>query len=321
MWAETVVAPATCERLEVEPPRLDDLAEGQVLLRTLAAGICGSDLPAFLNGALRSDPHPETVVPGFPLHEVAGEVLASRDPALPVGALVVGWASGRNAGAELVVAEGAGLAPYDAELTPGEAIVLQPLACAIHALKSVRDTAGSCAAVLGLGPIGLLFAHVLKDSGARSVIGVDRVDRSDVAEVFGIDELVTMSTARWVAGLTDASPRPDLVVEAVGHQVETLTDAVEAVADLGRILYFGIPEDPVYPFPLEAFLRKNATLTAGYTRDKRQALLDASAYLRRHPGLPAAYVTHTVAMKDYQRAFELAVRPARGRLKVVLVVD
>jgi threonine dehydrogenase-like Zn-dependent dehydrogenase len=321
MWAETVVAPGRCERLEVDPPRAEDLQEGQVLLSTLAAGICGSDLPAFLNGALRTEPHPEVTVPGFPLHEVAGEVLASRDAELPVGARVVGWASGRNAGAELLVAEGSGLLPYAEGLSPAEAVALQPLACAIQAVQSLPAIAGSSAAVLGLGPIGLLFAHVLKDAGAGSVTGIDRVDRSDVAETFGIDELVTMSGSRWVAAMTEDSPRPDLVVEAVGHQVETLSNAVDAVADRGRILYFGIPEDPVYPFPLETFLRKNATLTAGYTREKRAALVDASAYLARYPELAAAYVTHPVAMKDYQRAFELALRPARGRLKVVLTVD
>jgi L-iditol 2-dehydrogenase len=321
MWAQTVVASYTCDQLEVDAPGADDITEGEVLLRVLAAGICGSDLPAFLNGGLLSDPHPAAPVPGFPLHEVVGEVLASRDAALPVGARVVGWASRRNAGAEIIVADGSGLHVYDESLEPRQAIVLQPLACAIQALQAVPGIAGASAAVLGLGPIGLLFAHVLKDAGARSVTGVDRVDRSDVAEAFGIDDLVTMSGSRWVAGMTSTSARPDLVVEAVGHQVETLSNAVGAVADRGRILYFGIPDDPVYPFPMEGFLRKNASLSAGYTREKRAALVDAAAYLARHPDLASTYVTNTVSMKDYQAAFELAARPAPGRLKVVLVVD
>jgi L-iditol 2-dehydrogenase len=321
MWAQTIVAPLACGRLEVDAPEADDLAEGTVLLRVQAAGICGSDLPAFLNGALLSDPHPATPVPGFPLHEVAGEVVASRDPELPVGCRVVGWATDRNAGAELVVADGAGLFAYDTALTPVEAIVLQPLACAIQALQGVPTIAGISAAVLGLGPIGLLFAHVLKDSGARSVLGVDRVDRTDIAATFGLDEVVTMSGSRWVAGMTDSTDRPELVVEAVGHQVETLTNSVEAVADRGRVLYFGIPDDAVYPFPMEAFLRKNVTLSAGYTREKRAALADAGAYLARYPDLASAYVTETLSMKDYQAAFEVAARPAKGRLKVVLVVN
>lgn len=60
------------------------LADGQVLLRFSAAGVCGSDLPAFrgARGRLpgddgRSGPEKD----GFPIHEVAGEVIASRHPA------------------------------------------------------------------------------------------------------------------------------------------------------------------------------------------------------------------------------------------------
>ncbi len=61
----------------------ESLAEGQVLLRFLAAGVCGSDMPAFRgtrgripgdNGAGAAEKD------GFPIHEIVGEVIASRHP-------------------------------------------------------------------------------------------------------------------------------------------------------------------------------------------------------------------------------------------------
>jgi L-iditol 2-dehydrogenase len=319
MWAQTILAPYTCGPVRADAPRTSDLEPGQVILRVLAGGICGSDLPAFRDGSLMTMPHPPAPVPGYPLHEVAGEVVASRDELLAVGARVVGWASGRNAAAELIVADGSGLYAYDEALSPTEAIVMQPLACVLSAVREQPyEIAGLSAAVLGLGPIGILFAHVLRSMGVSSVTGVDRVDRSDVAARFGIDEVVTMSGTRWVAGLTPTSPRPQFVVEAVGHQVGTLTDAVRAVADRGRVLYFGIPDDEFYPFPMVAFLRKNATFSAGYTRDKRSALADAARYLKEHADLPSAYITSIFPMSELQAAFELADRPAKGRLKIVL---
>lgn len=322
MWAQTIVGPYSCERIEVATPTESDLVPGQVLLRVLAAGICGSDLPAFRAGALLTAPHPTSPVAGFPLHEVVGEVVLSRDPSLRVGVKVVGWATARNAAAEFAIVDGSGLAEYDETLTPTEAILLQPLACVVSALnEQLPDVAGASTAVLGLGSIGMLFAQVLKSRGARSVIGVDPVDRSDVAAAFGLDDVATMSGARWVAGMTESTARPEVVVEAVGHQVSTLTDAVQAVADRGRVLYYGVPDDPVYPFPMETFLRKNATLTAGYTRDKRAALAAAALHLKGHPELPATYITHVFGPQELQAAFERADRPARGRLKVVLAAE
>jgi len=315
MWAQTILGPYTCARIEVETPGDADVADGQVLLRVLAAGICGSDLPMFRSGS-------ETPIAGYPLHEVAGEVVVSRDPTLPVGARVVGWATAHNAAAEYAVVDGSGLLAYDETLKPVEAIVLQPLACVVAAVREqLPAVAGASAAVLGLGPIGMLFAHVLKSSGARSVTGVDRVDRSDLAAAFGLDGVVTMSGARWVAGLGETGPRPEIVVEAVGHQVGTFDDAIRAVADRGRVLYYGIPDDAVYPLPMEVFLRKNATLSAGYTRDKRAALAAAAAYLDEHPDLAGSYVTQVRPMDDLQGAFELADRPAKGQLKIVLVAE
>src|SRR5215218_10812164 len=47
MWSYRLVAPYTFERTEIPDPSPESLGDGQVLLRFLAAGICGSDLPGF----------------------------------------------------------------------------------------------------------------------------------------------------------------------------------------------------------------------------------------------------------------------------------
>ena len=83
---------------------------------------------------------------------------------------------------------------------------------------------------------------------------------------------------------------------------------------------FGIPDDPVYPFPLAEFLRKSATLTAGATSARRVALDMANTYLAEHPGLAEHYVTHCFAFDRAQQAFDEALVPAPGRVKVVIDV-
>lgn len=320
MWALALTGPSEFEKRVVAAPEASDLQQGQVLLRSLAGGVCGSDLPFY-----RGRPSPGRTVdamsgsvrPGYPLHEIVGEVLASADTGIAVGDKVVGWASAMDGMAEYVVSRGSGLHPFSANLLPTTAVMLQPLACVLYAVEQLGDVTGKSTAVLGVGPIGALFTHVLKTRGAAHVVGVDRVDRSDVQGVFGMDAFAHADAHDWAGGLP-SNERPDVIVEAIGHQVETLTSAVEALAYEGKIFYFGIPNDDVYPFPMMQFLRKNASLVAGVTAEasRRRVLHEAEQYLAKHPELAEAYLTSCFPYKAAQDAFQAAVQPKTGQMKV-----
>jgi threonine dehydrogenase-like Zn-dependent dehydrogenase len=321
MWAYRLMAPSSLEAVQVDDLHESSIADGQVLLRTLAGGICGSDLPYYRGEAPLVDipgVGPGRVPHGYPLHEVVGEVVASRDPAHAVGSVVVGWAAGMAGLAEYVPAVGSMLVPVPEGLPPSTAVLLQPLACVIEAVDRLGDVAGRSAVVLGLGPIGLLFAHVLDARGAGPVIGVDRVDRTSCAQDFGLSRVFHGSASAWADRLPPVEERAELVVEAIGHQVGTLAVAVETAAPDGVVLYFGIPDDPVYPLPMSTFVRKNLRLLAGTTRHRADALRSAVGHLAAHPGLAESYVTHVYPRSRVDEAFRAACRPAPGQLKVVL---
>lgn len=323
MWAAQLVAPSTFADVRVAAPTGSALGPGQVLLRVRAGAICGSDMPLFKgaiqrSGGLGNHPDGAPPGPGSPMHEVVGEVLASRHPGIEVGTTTVGWALGQDAIAELVVTEGDSLVPDDGRLPPAHAIVVQPLACVIYAVQRLGDIAGQRVAVLGQGPIGVLFSHVLKSLGrAGHVVGVDRVDRTAEATLFGVDEFVRASCDRWAESLAP-DDRPQVVVEAIGHQVGTLGSAIDAVANNGLVYYFGVPDDLVYPVPMHTFFRKDLTLLAGTTKDRQRVLAAAQGYLRDHPSIVEAYVTDRLPMARVQDAFNLAAAPRAGQLKVVL---
>src|SRR6478735_10668500 len=150
MWAYRLVAPYTFERLDVSDRTAEDVGDRHVLLRFMAAGVCGSDLPPFrgVRGKIAGDAGRNAAeMVGFPVHEVVGEVLASRHDDHRVGDRVVGWASGFDGLSGLVVADGDGLAPYDPALSAAHAVALQPLACVLYALEQL-DLAGRHVAVI-----------------------------------------------------------------------------------------------------------------------------------------------------------------------------
>ena len=319
MWASQLVRPRTFVEVEVPRLRADDLVDGEVLLRVRAGAVCGSDLPIFegLRTLKQRDDPTTDNVPGSPMHEVVGEVLASRDPRHRVGDHVVGWGSRLNALAELAVSLGDDLASFDPQLAPEHAVMLQPLACVLYAVEQIPDVAGSRAAVLGQGPMGLLFNHALRSAGATSVTGVDRLDRVDLGRRMGADEVVQLHTSRWVGGLA-ATERPKVVVEAIGHNVSTLDHAIEAAAPGGRIFYFGIPDDAYYPVNMQSLLRKNLALISGVTLQRREMLAKASSYLSAHPELLDSFVTDTFDRDGAQQAYELATAPSPTTAKVTL---
>lgn len=319
MWVQRMVAPGRLAAGEVADLDERELAPGAVLLRTEAGGICGSDGPKFRgtkgarlgpDGEFRAGP------PGFPLHEVVGEVVASRHPEARPGDRVVGWASESDGLAEFVVTDGDRLWAYDHGLDPCAAVLIQSLACVLYPLERL-PVRGVSVTVLGLGPIGLLFAHAVRALGAATVTGVDPVDRSAVAPAFGLDRVLCTTSGNWAA--TVAS-RPDVVIEAVGHQVSTLQHAIDGCAPSGIIQYFGIPDDDHYPLDMERLMRKNLTLAGGITRDHRRMLARADEYLRAHPALYGDLVTHVLPVDRCQEAFDLATTPATARRKVLLTM-
>ncbi|MEB3033028.1 zinc-binding dehydrogenase [[Mycobacterium] nativiensis] len=321
MWAHRLIAPHQFERIEIPDLTEQQVGDGQVLLRFVAAGVCGSDLPAFrgAQGRLPGDVGAGGAEKnGFPIHEIVGDVIVSRHPQHRPGDRVVGWASGFDGLMELVISDGDGLAGYDPALTPAEAVGLQPLACVLYAVEQLPALAGRHVAVIGQGSIGLLFSAVANAAGARRVTGVDPVDRRDIAAAFGIDTVVHATSDRWVHHL-DSGDRPEIVIEAVGHQVATLSHAVEAVAPGGTVFYFGVPDDDSYPISMRTMLRNNLTLISGITKDRRRMLELAGKFAAEYPDLLGNYVTHVFGPGEAQAAFELATRPVPERVKIAVV--
>ncbi|MCU1439135.1 MAG: alcohol dehydrogenase [Rhodoglobus sp.] len=312
MWAYRVSDPGKLEKIEIDAPSQDALAPGEVIIKLLAAGICGSDIPKFFGRVNPVDPHI-----GFPLHELCGEVVASQDPNLKPGMRVVGMALNSNGFSEYVANPGHMLRPIESDMSSAVVTMIQPAATVMNALANVPDPRGKRVAVIGQGPLGILFSHIMKWRGAAHVTGVDRVDRSDVASIFGVDEAVWRSSDRWARELAQAD-RPEIVIEAVGHQPSTLSDAIEACAQDGHIFGFGVPDDTHYAIPFQRLFRKGLSLTGGVTSEYQRFLAEAQEYVEANPAAQAAYVTTTVPFADAQDAFEIYARPTAGRLKVVL---
>ncbi|WP_374570127.1 zinc-binding dehydrogenase [Phenylobacterium sp.] len=199
-----------CDQIdELEP------GEGQVLVKTLACGICGSDLHALHHmehmvevsrrgggGTMNFDPTADTVFG----HEFCAEILdhgPGTTGALKAGARVVSVPATMTAGgvellgysnrlpggfAERMVLTEAMLLPVPNGLPTDAAALTEPFAVGAHAVAKAHLDPNSVAVVIGCGPVGLAVIASLKARGYGPVIAADYSPRRRAAaEALGAD--------------------------------------------------------------------------------------------------------------------------------------
>jgi L-iditol 2-dehydrogenase len=313
MWSQVLMSPGRLELQHVAAPTAAGLREGEVIVQLLCGGICGSDAPHFLGERASIGQIGDA---GFPLHEIVGRVLETASSSFNVGDRVVGYATRARGLREYFTNDAAQLIAVDSRLSHTELVITQPLATVMCALSKLTAVKGARVAIIGLGAIGMLFSQMLKVAGAAQVVGVDRLDRLECRGRFGLDEVIWSSSRNWAGSL--GPERPEIVIEAVGHQVGTLNDAIDAVGFGGRIVAFGVPDDPYYPLAFQELFRKNVSITTGTTDDWHINLTKAWHYLEDNASFARELVTHRFPVAEAQRAFECATTPLKGRLKVVI---
>jgi threonine dehydrogenase-like Zn-dependent dehydrogenase len=111
---------------------------------------------------------------------------------------------------------------------------------------------------------------------------------------------------------------PDVCIEAVGHQMETLNDCVELVRDQGTVLAFGVPDQPVYSLEFETLFRKNASLLASVTPPWDAYLAMARDLFESSRQELGVLLTHRFRVRDAAEAFTAYERHDPGLIKVVL---
>lgn len=298
--------------LPSEPSRA--LRDGEVRLRFLAGGICGSDIGS-LAGVASYDPLRNAEI--APLHEVVAEVVESRGRFCE-GQFVVG--TGLTGLASELIEDADRLIQVPPTLSVPEAVAIQPIATVFRAVDTLPPVAGRDVVVIGSGAAGLAFVHILKFFGARSVLAVDPVgDRAEIARRYGADEFFAGTGQQWSAEYAPRHPRASLIIDAVGREPGIIHGALTAVADGGFVLGFGSAADGDYPVPFAEMYHRHLTLASGRTRDGWVEVLERGAqYLLAHRADFHGYVSHRIPVAEAARAYDLCSRPDASRIKVVL---
>ncbi|HUM13398.1 MAG TPA: zinc-binding dehydrogenase [Myxococcaceae bacterium] len=320
MKALQLTRPRSFTPVDVARPELGSAPGSRLVVETGSVSICGSDIPSFTG---RRQPQAFPLPAGAPIHECAGTVVQTTSTRFCPGDLVVAIPDFNQGLAEYFTALASRAVKLPADLAGASSCPLvQPLSTVVSAVDRVGAVAGRTFAVVGLGSIGLLFCWLLRRRGASAVVGIDPLEsRCRLAERIGATRTRALRSAEVLrAAREDASTwePPDVCVEAVGHQMETLNDCLGLVGRRGTVLAFGVPDHDVYSIEFSTFFRKNAQLLAAVTPDWTEYLPKALALFAEHRHELEALVTHRLPIRDAGRAFELYERHEEGIVKVLL---
>ena len=317
---------------------------GDVKIRVLRTGICGTDLHIEKWDDWAASTIAAPLVPG---HEFYGEVVevgelvhdvAIGDRVSGEGHIVCGMCRNCRAGrrqmcirtlglgvnrdgafAEYVVIPGENVWVHTSPVEPEVGAIFDPFGNAVHtALKF--PLVGEDVLITGAGPIGLMAASVARHIGARFVVVTDVSEpRLELARRMGADLTVNVADRRIVEAQRELGMREgfDVGLEMSGHPT-ALPEMIENMNHGGRVAMLGLPSAPI-DVDWAKVVTHMLTISGIYGREMFETWNAMSAMLQTSADLRdalATVITDRFAARDWEAAFDTA-REARAG-KVVL---
>ena len=250
------------EDIRIENISSPALKSGEVRIAIQTALTCGTDLKVYKRGY-----HAKMIVPPAVFgHELAGTI-SERHPSLNgwvVGDRVVVANSApcgecfycRNDQAnlcdDLLFLNGAyaeeivvparlvekNLLRIKPATTFRDAALTEPLACVVQAMSEMELNGTERILILGSGPIGLMFAALMKHLGCTvSLVGRGE-SRLNTAARFGADVIDVGPSGDLLSAVKATGKRFDAVIEAIG-KAEAWEAAIQLVRKGGTVNFFG----------------------------------------------------------------------------------
>jgi L-iditol 2-dehydrogenase len=231
--------------IRLEEVMIKPLSEGEVLVKVESALTCGTDVKTFRRG------HPVLIkqIPSGFGHEFAGVVakLGKNVQGFEIGDRVVAANSApcgkcfyckkeefnlcenldllNGAYAEYITVPARivekNMLKLPAELSFDKAAFAEPLANVVHGVERTDIKPGQTVGIIGIGPIGLMFAKLAKLKGARVIAAGRNPLKLKLAKEFaGADEVVDLNKypnpEKIFMSFTEEGKGLDIAIECVG---------------------------------------------------------------------------------------------------------
>lgn len=327
------------------------VTQGEILLKVIGCGICAGDIKSY-HGGIRiwgtTKENRYIEAPCIGGHEFVGEIveMASDVTNVQIGDRVVAeqilpcnecefcrqgvyWMCTRSAVFGFKQYANGGFAEYvkldkncivhkvPVEFTTEQAVMIEPIACGMHAIEKAGIQHPDVVVIAGLGAIGCSMINMASLALPQQVIGIDvKPNRLEMGKAFGADIVLNpmeCDVAAEIKKLTGGLGC-DVYIEASGSS-QSVTQGLEALKNLGRYVQMGVFADEV----------KADWNTIGDGKELQiiGSHLSAKTYLSVingiHMGLikTEGLISHSFSLAEWETAFETAEH-APDAMKVML---
>ena len=311
---------------------------GEVLIRVLRTGICGTDLHIYdWDGWAQGTIRPPLVVG----HEFVGEVveLGPGVEAFHTGEIVgaeghivcgrcrnctegrrhlcahsLGIGVQRDgAFAELILMPAGNLWSHPVPIDLDVAAIFDPLGNAVHTATQFSVVAEDVL-VTGAGPIGIMAAIVTRHLGARHIVITDVSDyRLALARAAGVTLAVDAGTTRLAGVQRDLGMKEgfDVGLEMSGSGT-ALREMIGSMAHGGRVALLGLPAHEI-AVDWSAIIFKMLTIKGVYGRRIFDTWYQMSVMVQSGLDLKPV-ITHRFPASEFEQAFETARSGRCGKI-------
>lgn len=349
MTALQAFAPFDYRIEELDIPKVE---AGEILLKVHGCGICASDTKTFHGGKRVWGQTPETRYIETPVtagHEFYGEVVEKGEGVddIEVGDFVISeqmvpcneckyckqghyWMCQRHYILGFKKDAPGGFAEYckigrngiNHKLPKNFPVemgsIIEPYACAMHAVERAAIKHTDVVVISGLGCIGLAMVTIAKKLSPARIIGLDiRQNRLDKAIEFGADYVfnpMECDVAAEIKKLSDGYGC-DVYIEASGSE-KSVAQGLDSIANLGTYVQFGIFADKISADWNIIGDTKEINILGSHLgpycyKAVIEGMIDGTIKTN-------GIVTHTYKLKDWAEAFETAEKDPTS-IKVTIV--
>ncbi|MEH0885355.1 Zn-dependent oxidoreductase [Enterobacter sp. UNJFSC 003] len=324
--------------LVIEERPLPTPAAGEVRVKIMLAGICGSDSHIYRGH------NPFAKYPRVIGHEFFGVIDAvgegvddarfgqrvSVDPVISCGHCYPCSVGKPNVCTSLVVlgvhrdggfSEYAVVPAKNAWRIPDaipdkHAVMVEPFTIAANVTGQAKPTEQDVALIYGAGPMGLVTVQALKGVyRVKQVIVVDRIDeRLAMAQRSGADWVFNNGEHSLQAALDEKGIKPTLIIDAACHP-SILQDAITLASPAARIVLMGFSSDPSQIVQQGITGKELSIFSSRLNANKFPVVID---WLEKGLIDPEKLVTHTFDYHHVTDAIELFEKDQRRCCKVLL---
>lgn len=318
---------------------IPEACDGEVVVEVRSCGICGTDINRFISG------HDKGIILG---HEISGSVIDSGSehfskgdkvivmPLSPCGKCsaclsgninyceeawddAIGFSKGVDGGfSEYICVKEENLKKIPSSISYEVASMIEPLACALHAINLANIKVGDSVLIVGAGTLGLLVSEFASMNGATyvSVMEINKKRGKKAINYGKIKDFYDANHADTIPNIiTRTNGGFDNVICTVSNS-KAILESIECVRPGGDLILLGY-DDREVTLPISLAVKKEVRILTSVAYSNKE-FMDSIKLVSERKVNVSKYIDDEIKLEDLEDKFIKLCSDKNADVKVIV---